>query len=269
MPYAQVSGIRLHYEESGRGPQAVLFVHGWPGCWLWWEETIRRLPPRYHTYAMDIRGAGESDKPADGYSVEQYADDVFALARTVGLERFVYVGHSTGGAIGYQLTLRHQEVLQALVLVDPAPADGLPVTGDEQQMASFFERMRDPEQLAGFVQRIVMRRPITPYLLDMIVQWAVRVSEGYLRDTVYALQALRLGSRLGEIRVPALMVAGDQDSVVRLDTMLEAARRIPDCGLHVFHRVGHAPMMEVPDEFARVLADFIDHATGDEGGAES
>lgn len=266
MATAQVNGFRMHYQESGGGPEAIIFVHGYTGCWLWWDETMRRLPPRYHAFAPDLRGAGDSDQPEDGYTAEQYAQDVFAFSQAVGLQRFVYVGHSMGGAIGYQLALTHQARLKALVLVNPAPADGLVarpgMTEEETALLreTFLATFKtDREAAVRFYREAALHRPIAQPLLEAISDKGMGISEGHLRQSLQWLLDLRLGQRLQEITVPTLMVGSDRDALVPLETMLEAWRRLPNCGLHIFQRVGHSPQLEVPEEFTQVLVDFIDN----------
>ena len=256
MPYVDAAGVRLHYERSGEGPQNVVLVHGWPGCWLWWKETVRRLPPRACAYSLDVRGAGKSDQPTNGYTIEQYAADIVGLADALGVERFVYVGHSTGGAIGYQLALDHPERLDALVLVDPVAADGEPADADETQR--FLERARDPSAFRRFVESRVFAGPIDSEMLAMVVEWALKASDGYFVDTVYALQALRLGDRLREIETPTLVFAGAHDRVVAREAIVKTADSIPDCHLHILDGAGHAPMLEAPDAFTTVLVEFLD-----------
>jgi pimeloyl-ACP methyl ester carboxylesterase len=68
-----------------------------------------------------------------------------------------------------------------------------------------------------------------------------------------------LGERLGGISTPALLIGGDRDAIVPLQSMLATQRRIPGCGLHVFHRVGHSPQLEVPEDFMGVLTDFLEN----------
>ena len=81
-----VNGVNLFYEESGSG-EPILFHHGYTGAHdVWLEEISSRLNDRYRCVVMDCRGAGDSEHPEDGYTIEQYAEDVIALADSLGLE---------------------------------------------------------------------------------------------------------------------------------------------------------------------------------------
>ena len=86
-----VNGVNLFYEESGYG-EPILFHHGYTGAHdVWLEEMSPRLNDRYRCIVMDCRGAGDSKHPESGYTIEQYAEDVIALADSLALEKITYV----------------------------------------------------------------------------------------------------------------------------------------------------------------------------------
>jgi pimeloyl-ACP methyl ester carboxylesterase len=261
MPSVQAGDVRLHYEERGRGPNLLLFVHGYTACWRWWELALERLDPaRYHVYAPDLRGTGESDRPPSGYNVEQYAEDVFQFCRALGLRNLVYVGHSMGGLIGIQTALSHRELLRGLVLVDPATADRQELSPEEQPLvdavANQFTTNRD---VALLWYQLAVCRPLDQRLMDTLLEAGMSVSPAHARDSMLSILSADLGGRLGEITTPALLIGGDKDALVPLQSMLATQRRIPGCGLHVFHRVGHSPPLEVPEGFVGVLTDFVEN----------
>jgi 3-oxoadipate enol-lactonase len=255
MPHAQVNGVSLFYDVRGEG-EPVLFHHGYTGSHDSWEEVVPHLTGRYRCIVMDCRGAGDSEHPADGYTIEQYADDVIGLADVLGLGRFTYVGHSMGGVIGYELALRYPERLARLVLVAPAPADGVQAPPEMHERARALRQARDAETMLR--ERLVMapRRP-DPELFRRAVERALSVSDGHFEGSWEALVQYRAGDRLREITVPTLMVAGAADGL--LEANLRDFLRLPNATLHVFSRVGHQIPREVPAEFAAVLADFLEH----------
>jgi pimeloyl-ACP methyl ester carboxylesterase len=261
MPSVQAGDVRLHYEERGRGPNLLLFVHGYTACWRWLEPALERLDPaRYHAYALDLRGAGESDRPPSGYTIEQYAEDVFQFCRALRLQNLVYVGHSMGGLIGIQMALSHRELLRGLVLVDPAPADALELSPEQQQLLDVVANQitTNRDVALGWYQ-LCFQRPPAQHLIETLLEAGMSVSAAHARDSMRSFLSTTLGERLGEISTPALLIAGDRDALVPLQSMLATHRRIPGCGLHVFHRVGHSPPLEVPEGFAGVLTDFLEN----------
>jgi len=261
MPSAQAGEVRLHYEERGRGPNLLLFVHGYAACWRWWELALERLDPtRYHVYALDLRGAGESDRPPSGYSIEQYAEDVFQFCRALRLQNLVYVGHSMGGLIGIQMALSHRDLLRSLVLVDPAPADRLELSAEQQQLLDVvMSQITTNRDVALAWYQLAVCRPLEQHLFDTLLEAGMSVSAAHARDSMLSFLSTTLGERLGEISTPALLIGGDRDALVPLESMLATQRRIPGCGLHVFHRVGHSPPLEVPEGFTGVLTDFVEN----------
>ena len=93
---AVATGPRLHYAEQGDpGGAALLFIHGWPDSWFSFSRVLPLLPTAYHAYAIDLRGFGDSERPADSYTIDQFATDVLAMD-AVGIARATLIGHSMG-----------------------------------------------------------------------------------------------------------------------------------------------------------------------------
>jgi pimeloyl-ACP methyl ester carboxylesterase len=247
----------MFYEEAGSGPEPLVLVHGYTSSRRNWVETIPRLPlDRFHVYAFDLRGAGQTDKPASGHSPAQYADDVAAAMTSLGVDSFHYVGHSMGGATGMELALRHPQRLRKLVLVAPAPSGGVPL--DPQMTALMQAARQDKERYKAFFQMNIVR-PLDGRLIDIMVDDAFSVSDAHVLESSETMRDLRISERLQEISAPTLMVVGDRDFLRTFN--LEDAARIPNCALHVFYRVGHMIPWDVPQEFADLLVDFLENGS--------
>jgi pimeloyl-ACP methyl ester carboxylesterase len=104
--WVSARGVRFHYAEAGSGDEVVLCLHGWPQHWYEWRHLMPALADRYRVIALDLRGFGWSDAPADGYEKENLADDVLAVLDELGIERVKLVGHDWGGWIGFLLCLK-------------------------------------------------------------------------------------------------------------------------------------------------------------------
>jgi pimeloyl-ACP methyl ester carboxylesterase len=256
MPRVKVNEVELHYEEAGAGGEPLVLVHGWLSSSRNWVETIPRLPPgRFRVYAFDLRGAGASDRPASGHSPGQYADDVAGAMTALGVETFHFVGHSMGGLVGMLLALEHPARLRKLVLVAPCASGGLPYP---ELLVPLIAARRDRARYRAIVEVIRQHdRPLPAHLLDVVVEDAAGCSEGHAEESIRTMTGLNISDRLGEIQAPTLMVAGDRDGLRPYN--LEDAARIPHCALHVFYRVGHWIPWDVPQEFADLLADFLEH----------
>lgn len=255
MPHLRVNGVALYVEEHGQG-EPILFHHGYTGSHDSWEEVVPRLAHQYRCIVMDCRGAGDSEHPPEGYTIAQYADDVIGVADALGLGEFTFVGHSMGGVVGYELALRYPERLRRLVLVAPAPADGVQAPPEFRERARALRQARDAETMLR--ERLVMapRRP-DPERFRRAVERALSVSDGHFEGSWDAMAAYRAGDRLQEIRTPTLVVAAAADGLLQAN--LHDFLRLPNAALHVFSRVGHQIPREVPEELAAVLADFMEH----------
>lgn len=113
-------GVRLHYRRAGRGPGMVL-LHGWPQTGHMWRKVMPALAERFTVVAPDLRGYGDSDRPASGYDKRTMAADVADLIGALDLGPVVLVGHDRGGRVAHRFALDHPSLLTHLVLLDIAP----------------------------------------------------------------------------------------------------------------------------------------------------
>ena len=263
MPFVQLSTIRQHYYEYGHGAQVIVFVHGFQASGRIWQLVCDLLPAdEYRMIAVDNRGAGQSDAPADerDYGCKPFADDLFELVTALGLRDFVLVGHSMGGATAMQYAVDHPTTVRALVLVDPAGPDGIAPAGTdveaavEQRMAGRRARQVTVASLTNGLPETLPAEFAAALAADMAA-----APEQRLRGSLRSMLTLRIGEAVSRLPMPILMIAGDDDQTVPLPNMLETYRKLPPgSGLHVWHAVGHSPNIEVPDRFVRVLRGFVE-----------
>ena len=119
--FIDVAGLRMHVAEAGRGEPVVL-LHGFPQHWWEWRKVIPGLAERYRVICPDLRGAGWTDAPPDGYDRDQLLADVVGLLDALSLDGVRLIGHDFGALLGYQVCLRHpQRVARYLALAAPPP----------------------------------------------------------------------------------------------------------------------------------------------------
>jgi pimeloyl-ACP methyl ester carboxylesterase len=123
--FANADGVRLHYLAAGSGDPVIL-LHGYAETSHMWLPLIAELAGTHTMIAPDLRGAGESAKPAGGYTKAEMAADVHALARSLGYERIQIVGHDIGLMVAYAYAAQYPSEVQRIVLMDAF----LPGVGD-------------------------------------------------------------------------------------------------------------------------------------------
>jgi len=121
--YVDIGELRLHAVIGGDGPP-LLLVHGWPETWYAWRMLMPALARDFEVIAVDQRGIGLSDKPADGYDTGTIAADLVALMDALGHQRFALYGTDTGMPIAYAVAADHPDRIVRLA-VSEAPLPGV------------------------------------------------------------------------------------------------------------------------------------------------
>lgn len=115
--------IQINYESFGTGSLPVVLLHGWGGSASYLREMVNHLDlSGLQVIAPSYRGHGDSEKPAIGYTLDQFAKDVLAVADATGAKRFVLVGFSMSGKFAQYIAAVHPERVVGLVLIAPVPA---------------------------------------------------------------------------------------------------------------------------------------------------
>ena len=128
--FIDVNGIRMHYVRSGRkGAPPLLLLHGWPEFWYTYHKIIPALSAHYDVIAPDLRGFGQTDKPAgsalSSYRLEDHADDMLALIKALNLGPVGIVSHDVGAMVTQAIAQRAPDKLRGLFFFNcPYPCIG-------------------------------------------------------------------------------------------------------------------------------------------------
>ncbi len=122
--FADVNGIRIHYATAGQGP-ALLLLHGWPFTWYTWRLVLPALAGRYTVVMPDLRGIGQTSRPATGYDSRTRAADAAGLLHHLGFEQASVMGHDIGMEVALMTALAYPQLVRKLVLSE-AIVGGLP-----------------------------------------------------------------------------------------------------------------------------------------------
>jgi pimeloyl-ACP methyl ester carboxylesterase len=149
--YAKVNGIQIHYVIGGQGAPLVL-VHGFGQNWYMWNRLLPELSKHFTVIAPDLRGVGESDKPAGGYDKKTMASDVHELVKQLGYNSIKLAGHDIGLMVAYAYAATYGAEVKKLALLDALLPGIEPVWGQYSTQAwwfGFFARPIAGELVAG------------------------------------------------------------------------------------------------------------------------
>jgi len=278
MPFLSSAHLTIHYKLAGQGENALVLVHGNFASWRWWRPVFDRLPPGYRALAPDLRGCGDSSHTPGGYSIPELAADLHTFAAALDLPPLHLVGHSLGGAVAMQFALDHPRCIQTLMLVAPSPAEGMPFLRSAYTGPSPLPGLLDLGREASLTtldvlnrlwrsldaNRPVLRqalRQMMPTLkhdhaIEALVDDAARMAPEAVVGFVRALNAWNVQAELGRLNAPTLILWGDRDPLVSRAGLERTVGSLPRGRLVVWPDVGHAPQLEQPDRFARLLFDF-------------
>jgi pimeloyl-ACP methyl ester carboxylesterase len=251
------TGVRLSYAAQGdpRGRPAIL-LHGLSDSWFSYSRVLPRMSAAHLLYALDLRGHGDSDRPAGGYTPRDMAADVIAFMDAMGIERAVLVGHSMGSFVAQRAVMVAPERVAGLVLIGSAGNARNEVTLElERAMASLPESV--PAGFAREFQAGTMHRPVPEEFLARVVLESVKAPTRVWRAALGGLLENGRFGGLPDSRVPALLIWGDRDAIFPRAEQEALVAAMPVASLRVYRETGHAPHWERPSEVVRDVERFL------------
>jgi len=239
----------------------VLLIHGFPFDHFLWRHQLAALSDR-DCLAPDLRGAGANRAEQDTeFSMAAYASDLLQELDRAKIARAVICGLSMGGYVAFELLRRAPERVHALVLCNTkAEADSPEARRGRDALAARAERDGARAVAVELVPRLLARGTYEGRL-DIVREVSDMIARQSVPGIVGALHALRdrpdSTALLREIRVPVLVVAGDDDQIAPAPLMREMARRISGARFAVVAGAGHVSPLEQPEAVSRLLRDFL------------
>ena len=265
MPRIKAGALNINYETFGEGePLLLIMGFGMPGrAWL------PRIPrfSGFKVIIYDNRGTGESDKP-DRYSMADMADDASALLRALNIPRIKICGFSMGGMIAQELALRHpDQVIKAVFGCTTAGGASAqmenPGGGEPLRMASFKLMATDPDrayqELLPMLHpaRLLAQRPELRHDMLDAVKTAPPTPEVTYSQHWDAIMGFNAYDRLPQLRIPVLIVHGDEDIGTPIENAHILKSRIPHAELLIAHGAGHGLETEEPNWVSDRIAAWL------------
>jgi pimeloyl-ACP methyl ester carboxylesterase len=269
MPHATADdGVKLYFEETGSG-RLVIFVHEFAGSYRSWEPQMRHFGRRYRCVSFAARGYPPSDVPEapTSYSQARAADDILAVLDHLGEDKAHIVGLSMGGFATLHFGFRHPGRARSLMVGGcgygaetdqrerfKAEADTIAAALNEHGMAQFAERYaygptrvqfenKDPRGFAEFKAMLAEHSALGSANTQLGVQRE--------RPSLYELV-----DDMRKLTVPTLVLTGDEDWPCLMPGLL-MKQSIPSAALAVIPNSGHTINIEEPDEFNRIVGEFL------------
>ncbi len=258
---ARVRGIGMAYDDTGGGGVALVLLHGFPFDRSMWRAQSEALGEEFRVVAPDLRGLGETPPGEGELTIEAMAEDVAALLDELRLERVVLGGLSMGGYVAFEFVRKFAGRVRALVLADTR------AQGDNDE----GRRAREENAQRALKDGMV---PIVESMLPKLLSSYTRERGG---EVVERVRAMMLGTSpegaaaalramavrrdqtelLPSIRVPTLIVVGDEDAITPRANAEAMRAAIEGARLVVIEGAGHLSNVERPSEFNRALVEFL------------
>jgi pimeloyl-ACP methyl ester carboxylesterase len=243
------SGVTLNYVQRGavEGP-AVVMLHGISDSSFSFSRVMPLMPAHLRAIAVDLRGHGDSDRPAADYSMTAFADDVLALMDTLGIRSATLVGHSMGTFIARRAAEIAPARITRLVLVGSALTARNWVIED---LLTSTESFTDPVD-EGFIwdfQASTIRKPVPPEFFLRVVAESRKLPARVWRASVAGMWAF---NPQRPIDCPTTILGGDRDTVFSVDEQVELFLSTKQATLHIETGVGHTLHWEAAERFVEL-----------------
>jgi pimeloyl-ACP methyl ester carboxylesterase len=249
--FADFGGVKIHYQETGKGNRALIFVHGWTCNSDFWKESINAFPGR-RVIAVDLPGHGKSDKPQVSYTMDYFARSIEAVMKNAKVDRAVLVGHSMGTPIIRQFYRLYPKKTLGLVIVDGALRPFMP----KAQMEAFFAPLKADykNQAARFVDGMLqpikdekLKQEIRASMLATPDYVAISAMEGMMDEKIYEPD---------QIKVPVLAIMAESP-FWQPDTDTFYRKIAPTIDFRMWQGVSHFLMMEKPQLFNKSVLLYL------------
>lgn len=240
--------MKYNFIDEGKG-KAVIMLHGMFGHAMNWKDVMDLLSSQYRTIAMELPYLGLTKEECN---IEYLSDYVLKFADSQGLDKAIYIGNSLGGHIALDLAIKNHNKVEALIL-----------TGS----SGLFERGYEND-LQIHPTKAYLRKKIGEVFFDKSHITDVLIDDVYniLLNRRYKLNIVRLSKSakgynvkdyLHLIDCPTLLVWGKDDTITPPDVAQEFGHNIKNSRLEFIENCCHAPMMEHPDQFGKIVLQFF------------
>lgn len=264
--FADIDGVRLHYQEKGVGTPLVL-LHGFTSSTYSWKDVFEPLSKRFRVIAVDLKGFGFSGKPDGDYTRRAQALLVAHLLDHLRIEKAWLAGNSMGGEVALNFALQNPHRVAGLILIDGAGVD-VKVSGSLAPGYLLVPVVGRVLMALALTSDKLVREGLKKSFYDDAKITAERVAYYHrpLKTRRGQLAALRARTQSGQfpvepelskINVPTLIVWGAEDALIPLEAGRKMNSLIKGSNLVIIEKCGHVPQEEMPERVVEEVTKFI------------
>jgi 3-oxoadipate enol-lactonase/3-oxoadipate enol-lactonase/4-carboxymuconolactone decarboxylase len=238
------------------GPKSatpILALSGWIGSWEDWAETFSILSDQWHTISYDHRGSGATIASIESITFDSLIDDVFSVLNAYKVDQCILAAASMGVAIAFGAALREPERFSGLVIVNAALSRNTAGGTDPLLLGLHKEYFQTLERYVNAC--------IPEENSNHIKRWKQQILDRASREAAIALYrtlgSIDIRKDLNRLTQPALILHGDADTLVSLESAQWLAGALPNAKLSLLHGAGHIPTMTRPREVAGEIQGFF------------
>jgi 3-oxoadipate enol-lactonase len=248
------NGYDIGYLEAGTGDATpIVFLHGVGSDKSVWRPQLAHFGRTRRAIAFDYPGYGDSDPAPNGTTRDDYASAIISAMHELGVDRAHICGLSLGGVVAIAVHHADPERGASLIL-----ADTFAVHRDGPAIYQrSLDGSHDLSTMAEARTDVLLAQPADPEIRLEVVETMSRIDPAAFRIGAEAVWLADQRDRAQEIRVPTLIIVGDQDLVTPVDLSNELVDLIPDARMQVIAGAGHLTNLEKPDDFNGIVAQFL------------
>jgi pimeloyl-ACP methyl ester carboxylesterase len=261
----KLDGGDLRYRDQGdRDDPVVVLLHGYACSLDWWDRVAPDLVRRgRRVIRFDLLGHGGSEMPRDGYAIENQANLVGDALGKLRVRRATIVGHSMGGTVASSLVQERPKLVRRIAVIGTSPREGfaeLPLTariGTWPVMGQLARRfVPDPLIKANLDSAFADGTEVPDEFVDDVDGMTYSAFKGAREEADEFVEAKAPAKRIGDTRVPLLVIFGKEDDIVDPDAAFAWKQTVPRARLVRLDDVGHSPHWEAPRDVVQELLDF-------------
>ena len=268
------SGYDIAYTDEGKGERTILFIHGLGSYLQAWVKNVDVLKEHYRCISIDLPGYGKSSKQPHSGKMSFYAGIIKELVGELGLEQVILSGHSMGGQISITAALLYPDLVEGLILVDPAGFESF-TKGQKQWFRDVMTldgvKLTTAEAIQNNLATNFYRLPKDAdfMITDRLAMRQADDFEAYCYAVVQSVSGMvdePVVDYLSDINVPTLIFFGANDNLIpnrylnpgrTEDVALKGAEKIPNSQLIMVPKCGHFMMFEKPEVFNSEVVAFV------------